>query len=76
MTCPRCGLPDQYNGQGDGIGSCDCSRCDCCGAGPDECDCRRDFDQYDDDPGEPLDPWCNDTACDYRQARIDRKAKS
>lgn len=26
--CDVCGLPDPYNGQGDGIGSCDCPRCD------------------------------------------------
>lgn len=29
MRCDVCGLPDPYNGGGDGIGSCDCSRCDC-----------------------------------------------
>jgi len=29
MTCDICGLPDTYYGQGDGIGSCDCARCDC-----------------------------------------------
>jgi hypothetical protein len=28
MTCDVCGLPDLYDGQGDGIGSCECSRCD------------------------------------------------
>ena len=28
MTCDVCGLPDPYNGNGDGIGSCDCPRCD------------------------------------------------
>lgn len=27
MTCDVCGLPDPYNGDGDGIGSCDCPRC-------------------------------------------------
>lgn len=26
--CDVCGLPDPYNGGGDGIGSCDCPRCD------------------------------------------------
>jgi hypothetical protein len=44
MTCDVCGLPDPYNGTGDGIGSCDCSRCDCgaamwsvfCSCPPDE----------------------------------------
>lgn len=28
-TCDVCGLPDIHRGQGDGIGSCDCPRCDC-----------------------------------------------
>ncbi|SCL16415.1 hypothetical protein GA0074692_0024 [Micromonospora pallida] len=28
MRCDVCGLPDPYAGQGDGIGSCDCPRCD------------------------------------------------
>lgn len=27
--CDVCGLPDPYNGTGDGIGSCDCPRCEC-----------------------------------------------
>lgn len=27
--CDVCGLPDLHRGQGDGIGSCDCPRCDC-----------------------------------------------
>lgn len=27
--CDVCGLPDLHGGQGDGIGSCDCPRCDC-----------------------------------------------
>lgn len=39
VRCFDCGLPDYYAGQGDGIGSCDCPRCDECGAGPLECDC-------------------------------------
>jgi len=75
MTCFVCGLPDPYRGNGDGIGSCDCPRCDCCAAGPDECDCRRDFDEIYDDPDGPFDPWCNDTACDWRQARLDQKER-
>jgi hypothetical protein len=29
MRCDVCGLPDPYHGRGDGIGSCDCPRCDC-----------------------------------------------
>lgn len=28
-TCVECGLPDPYDGQGDGIGSCECPRCGC-----------------------------------------------
>lgn len=27
--CDVCGLPDLHRGNGDGIGSCDCPRCDC-----------------------------------------------
>lgn len=74
--CPKCQLPDNYCGQGDGIGSCDCSRCGCCGAGPvDDCECGRDFDELYDDEGEPFDPLCNDTTCVWRAARLDQKAK-
>ena len=29
MRCDVCLLPDPYNGAGDGIGSCECPRCDC-----------------------------------------------
>lgn len=47
MTCDVCGLPDDYRGQGDGYGSCDCPRCDCGTArGSYLCDCEPD-----DDPG-------------------------
>ena len=78
MTCPVCGLPDAYRGQGDGIGSCDCPRCDCCHAGPDECECRQDWDvirSYYDDEGElGFDPLCNDPECGYRRVRVARKA--
>ncbi len=28
LDCDVCGLPDPYAGGGDGIGSCDCPRCD------------------------------------------------
>ena len=41
-VCLVCGLYDPYDGQGDGIGSCDCPRCPWCGAGPESCDCRQD----------------------------------
>lgn len=70
MNCQRCGLPDIHAGAGDGIGSCDCARCDCCGAGPDDCECRRDHDPIYDDPDGPFDPLCNDEACVWRQARL------
>lgn len=47
MTCDVCGLPDNYRGQGDGIGSCDCPRCECGSARWSVfCDCEPD-----DDPG-------------------------
>jgi len=44
VRCDVCMLPDPYNGQGDGIGSCECPRCDCgtaagsalCGCPPDD----------------------------------------
>lgn len=40
-----CGLPDPYHGDGDGIGSCECPRCEDCGAAPLTCDCASaDFD--------------------------------
>jgi hypothetical protein len=40
-VCADCGLYDTYAGDGDGIGSCDCPRCEECGAPPQECDCDR-----------------------------------
>ncbi|MEU7904139.1 hypothetical protein [Actinoplanes sp. NPDC049118] len=43
--CFDCGLPDTYDGQGDGIGSCECPRCERCGSGP-GCDCRWDDDNF------------------------------
>lgn len=27
--CDVCLMPDPYNGEGDGVGSCGCPRCDC-----------------------------------------------
>lgn len=76
MDCPDCMLPDSYAGHGDGIGSCDCPRCQCCGTGPMDCDCGRDWDEFYDDPDEPYDPLCNDTACAWRKARQTRKSKA
>jgi hypothetical protein len=69
VTCPECGLLDPYNGAGDGIGSCDCARCVCCGGVPYWCDCGRDFDPSRDDPDEPYDHLCNDQACPHRRRR-------
>lgn len=53
MECDVCGLTDPYNGQGDGIGSCDCPRCDGrCGAaaGSMFCACVPEDDFEDDWP--------------------------
>jgi hypothetical protein len=49
--CVSCQLPDPYHGQGDGIGSCECDRCEWCAAPPLLCDCddRHDVDWPDDD---------------------------
>lgn len=76
MICPNCGLYDGYRGQGDGIGSCDCPRCQCCGRGPsDDCDCSQDWDEYE-EPTDEIDDWlCNDTACDWRRARVEAKGQ-
>lgn len=58
MTCFDCGLPDLHNGQGDGIGSCECARCERCGSGP-GCDCRDD------------DEFCGDPDCSCGEADDD-----
>jgi len=66
MRCDVCGLPDPYNGQGDGIGSCDCPRCDHgCGVAAMSSLCQGSDDDYpyDDDPDWPEDdgePWPDD----------------
>lgn len=75
MPCESCGLPDNYQGQGDGIGSCDCSRCDCCGAPPLQCECDRDWDVYWDGDEEQAsdDHLCNNPSCDYRRSRIQQR---
>ena len=39
FRCFDCNLPDPYDGNGDGIGSCDCSRCEWCGQPPGVCSC-------------------------------------
>ncbi|EEP73524.1 hypothetical protein MCAG_03851 [Micromonospora sp. ATCC 39149] len=65
MTCDICGLPDPYQGQGDGIGSCDCPRCECgtprgsylCTCDPDDPDAGWDDDgqPWPDDVTRPVD---------------------
>lgn len=65
MTCDVCGLPDLHRGQGDGIGSCDCPRCDHgCGVARGSYLCNGPSDDghpYDDDPDAGWDddgePW-------------------
>ncbi len=42
--CANCGLPDLHNGDGDGIGSCECPRCGWCDSPPLMCDCETDDD--------------------------------
>jgi hypothetical protein len=52
LDCDVCGLPDPYNGYGDGIGSCDCPRCECGSAAHSVfCTCPPDdyCDYYDDE---------------------------
>lgn len=59
MTCLDCGLPDWYDGDGDGIGSCECPRCDWCGAAPGVCSCGHadDFADFGDDPADEVGDW-------------------
>ncbi|HEY9367545.1 hypothetical protein [Streptomyces sp.] len=58
MPCDVCGLPDTYRGLGDGIGSCDCTRCDCGAAwGSSWCTCVPE--DWDDD-------WDDDEMPTYR----------
>lgn len=62
VPCDVCGLVDPYRGQGDGIGSCDCPRCDGCGLadGSALCGCPAEDDYPDgayddeDEPGRPI----------------------
>lgn len=54
--CVECCLPDFYGGHGDGIGSCDCPRCECgneCGACSDAlglCYCETEEDVMEEEP--------------------------
>lgn len=75
----ECGLPDPYNGGGDGIGSCECPRCECCGGAPDDdCRCNQSWEDvsylYDGD--EPTDYLRNDPECDHLKLRLERAATS
>lgn len=72
MICPNCGLTDPYRGQGDGIGSCDCPRCDCCRAAPDECYCDQDVEDAELQAELGDDYSCNDPSCPARIARRER----
>jgi hypothetical protein len=58
--CFDCDLPDPYNGAGDGIGSCECPRCEDCGLPPRLCHC----DEWDDDWGDSYDDPYDWTPCD------------
>ena len=40
--CWDCNLPDLHNGDGDGIGSCNCPRCETCNGAPSTCNCWSD----------------------------------
>lgn len=56
VECVECCLPDPYNGHGDGIGSCDCPRCDCgeckpCAVALSLCRCYDDDDWIWEDDG-------------------------
>lgn len=42
FECDLPDLPDRHNGHGDGIGSCDCARCEWCGGPPGVCNCADD----------------------------------
>ncbi|MCT2278007.1 hypothetical protein M3G91_10255 [Micromonospora chalcea] len=66
MTCDVCGLPDPYRGDGDGIGSCDCPRCDHgCGVARSSYLCQGPDDNGLDEDGE-WDCRCGDICtCDY-----------
>jgi hypothetical protein len=46
-TCFECGLPDIHHGDGDGIGSCMCLRCEQCGGPPGICNCPDADDEQD-----------------------------
>ena len=67
--CDVCGLPDPYDGGGDGIGSCGCPRCDGGEAAASSvlCTCPPD-DVYDDgydghSPGDEYNIWPPDRPC-------------
>lgn len=65
--CMQCSLPDLHDGQGDGIGSCECPRCEWCDAAPGMCSC-----DYEDEYGD----WqcCVDDECSCRGVETVRPA--
>lgn len=71
MRCFECGLPDPYQGRGDGIGSCDCPRCEDCGWAPGVCNCDED-----DGPDWPDDVTCGpDCTCIAYRPTVDADVK-
>ena len=64
IDCDVCGLPDLYDGQGDGIGSCQCPRCDGGEAAHNSVLCICPPDDYFDDGSMAdviPDDWCGET---------------
>jgi hypothetical protein len=55
-TCVGCCLPDPYDGDGDGIGSCMCPRCESCG----ECQYCADALRLHHCSNEPCSDWDDD----------------
>jgi hypothetical protein len=72
MRCDVCDLPDPYQGNGDGIGSCDCTRCECGAAAWSMfCTCPPEDDPgwpEDDDERYAISQFENNAAADIREA--------
>jgi hypothetical protein len=64
--CANCGLPDLHNGDGDGIGSCECPRCEDCGGPPGLCSCDEDAAYYDGWPDDEETPVLRPVAVTVR----------
>jgi hypothetical protein len=58
--CMDCGMYDPYDGDGDGIGSCDCPRCEWCGGPPGMGCCPED--ELPDWPDDVIVPVVTETA--------------